>query len=77
MPTDNVESITSRLDGYRASLTLARSNGEQAVVRKLEQMIEELEAFRERHPEVLAAPSAFEVFCDLNPADINCRVYDD
>jgi hypothetical protein len=23
------------------------------------------------------APSPFEVFCDLNPSDINCRVYDD
>lgn len=23
------------------------------------------------------APSPFEVFCDLNSSDINCRVYDD
>ena len=29
------------------------------------------------NPEEAKAPSPFEVFCDLNPSDINCRVYDD
>jgi hypothetical protein len=30
----------------------------------------------ESRPET-EAPSPFEVFCDLNSSDINCRVYDD
>jgi hypothetical protein len=75
--TEKVETIASRLDGYRTSLAHARSNGEPALVRKLEQQIRELEAFQQRHPEEVVAPSPFEVFCDLNPSDINCRVYDD
>ena len=77
MSTDNVQSIASRLESYRASLAAARSKGEQASARKLEQQIAELLEFQGRHPEISQAPSAFEVFCDLNPADINCRVYDD
>ncbi|WP_254967966.1 CP12 domain-containing protein [Cyanobium sp. CH-040] len=72
-----METIASRLDGYRTLLAHARSNGEPALVRKLEQQIRELEAFQQRHPEEVVAPSPFEVFCDLNPSDINCRVYDD
>ncbi|MFM8260449.1 MAG: CP12 domain-containing protein [Vulcanococcus sp.] len=31
----------------------------------------------ERHPEDVETPSPFEVVCDLNPANIQCRVYDD
>lgn len=75
--TDHAQSISSRLEGYRASLADALAKGELAVARKLEQQIEELLEFQVRHPEISQAPSAFEVFCDLNPADINCRVYDD
>jgi hypothetical protein len=77
MSTDNSDSIPAKLEGYRASLAVARDNGELAMARKLEQQIEELLEFHGRHPEISEAPSAFEVFCDLNPADINCRVYDD
>ncbi|MGL6133337.1 MAG: CP12 domain-containing protein [Prochlorococcaceae cyanobacterium] len=77
MSTDNAESITSKLASYRASLDVARAKGEQALARKLEQQIEQLVDFQARHPEISEAPSAFEVFCDLNPSDINCRVYDD
>jgi hypothetical protein len=29
------------------------------------------------HPEAKEAPSPFEVFCELNPSDVNCRVYYD
>ena len=50
---------------------------DQAIARKIEQQISELEEFQQRHPEEAEAPSPFEVFCDLNPSDINCRVYDD
>jgi hypothetical protein len=43
----------------------------------LEQNIQDLEAFSQRHPDATEAPSPLEVFCDLNPSDINCLVYDD
>jgi hypothetical protein len=35
---------------------------------------DQLQAYRSALTE---APSPFEVFCDLNPSDVNCRVYDD
>jgi hypothetical protein len=58
-----MSTIGEQLQTYRSALTEAQTKGEQA--------------FQQRHPEQADAPSPFEVFCDLNPSDINCRVYDD
>ena len=69
--------ITDQLQAYRSALAEAQAKGDQAIARKIEQQIRELEEFQRRHPEEAEAPSPFEVFCDLNPSDINCRVYDD
>ncbi|MEB3166581.1 MAG: CP12 domain-containing protein [Cyanobacteriota bacterium] len=69
--------IAEQLQSYRSDLAEAQSNGDQAVARKLEQQIRELEEFQQRHPDESQAPSALEVFCDLNPSNIQCRVYDD
>jgi hypothetical protein len=69
--------IASQLESYRSALAEATANGDQAVARKLEQQIKDLEDFQGRHPETEEAPSPFEVFCELNPADEKCRVYDD
>ena len=72
-----MSSIAAQLESYRSALAEATARGDQAVSRKIEQQIKELEEFQQRHPEEAEAPSPFEVFCDLNPSDINCRVYDD
>jgi hypothetical protein len=69
--------IRDQLQTYRSALAEARAKGDQAIARKIEQQIRELEEFQRRHPEEAEAPSPFEVFCDLNPSDVNCRVYDD
>jgi hypothetical protein len=69
--------IGDQLETYRKALAEARAKDEQSMARKIEQQIKELEEFQQRHPEEAEAPSPFEVFCDLNPSDINCRVYDD
>lgn len=70
-------SIGDQLQTYRNALAEAVAKDEKSIARKLEQQIKELEEFQQRHPEEAEAPSPFEVFCDLNPSDINCRVYDD
>ncbi len=70
-------SVETQLAAYQSALSDAIQNGDQAVARKIEQQIEQLKDFQARHPEVSEAPSPFEVFCDLNPSDINCLVYDD
>jgi hypothetical protein len=69
--------IADQLETYRHALAEAQAKDEQSMARKIEQQIKELEDFQQRHPEEAEAPSPFEVFCDLNPSDINCRVYDD
>lgn len=70
-------SFPEQLEIYRSALAEAQANGDQAIARKIEQQIRELEEFQQRHPEEADAPSPFEVFCDLNPSNVQCRVYDD
>lgn len=72
-----MSSIADQLVTYRSALAEATERGDQAVARKLEQQIKELQDFQVRHPEENEAPTPFEVFCDLNPSDVNCLVYDD
>ena len=69
--------IGDQLQTYRNALAEALAKDEKSTARKIEQQIKELEEFQQRHPEEAEAPSPFEVFCDLNPSDINGRVYDD
>ncbi|MFM7641990.1 MAG: CP12 domain-containing protein [Cyanobium sp.] len=69
--------IADQLQSYRSALESAQTNGDGATLRKIEQQIRELEDFQKRHPAATEAPSPMEVFCDLNPSDIHCLVYDD
>lgn len=70
-------SISDQLETYRSALASAQTEGNTAVARKLEQQIQELEEFQQRHPDATEAPSPLEVFCDLNPSNQQCLVYDD
>lgn len=70
-------SISSQLESYRTALAAAQTEGDGAVARKLEQQISELQDYQARHPEASEAPSPLEVFCDLNPSNQQCKVYDD
>jgi hypothetical protein len=69
--------IAEQLQTYQSSLVEAQARGDDAIARKIQQQIQELEEFQQRHPDEGVAPSPFEVFCDLNPSNANCRVYDD
>lgn len=69
--------ITEQPPTYRTALAAAEARADEATKRKIEQNSNDLEAFRQRHPDATEAPSPLEVFCDLNPSDLNCLVYDD
>lgn len=69
--------ISEQLQAYRADLADAQAHGHEAVACKLEKQIQDLEAFQQRHPDEATAPTALEMFCDLNPSNLECRVYDD
>ena len=73
----SMATIGDQLQTYRTALAEAQARGDVAIARKIEQQIKDLEDFQQRHPDEAVAPSPLEVFCDLNPSDINCLVYDD
>jgi hypothetical protein len=45
--------------------------------RHVEEELEALEAYAERHPEDDHDPTALELYCDANPDALECRVYED
>jgi hypothetical protein len=67
--------IADQLQTCHSAPIEAQAKGESATAVKIEHQIKQLEEFQQRHPEEAEAPSPFEVLCDLNPSDINCRVY--
>ena len=45
--------------------------------RYLNSYLEELLEYQKHHPDAIGIPSSFELFCDLNPYALECRIYDD
>ena len=45
--------------------------------RHIEGELEELEAYKENHPEDHHDPTSLELYCDANPSSPECLVYDD
>jgi len=45
--------------------------------RHIECELDELEAYKERHPEDVHDPSPLELYCDTHPDAFECRVYED
>ncbi len=73
----SMATIGDQLQTYRTALSQGPAGVMSEIARKIEQQIKDLEVFQQRHPDEAVAPSPLEVFCDLNPSDINCLVYDD
>lgn len=45
--------------------------------RHLESELEQLEQYKENHPDDDHDPTSLELFCDLNPEEPECRIYND
>lgn len=45
--------------------------------RHIEGELDDLKAYRERHPEDDHDPTPLELFCDANPDADECRIYED
>lgn len=45
--------------------------------RYLKAYLEELLEYQKHHPDATVIPSSLELFCDLNPEALECRIYDD
>jgi hypothetical protein len=72
-----MENIDSHLAKDRAELEQALRTGDLAKVGHLKDEIKDLEEYKAHHPDEQKDPSPLEVYCDLNPAAPECRVYDD
>jgi len=44
--------------------------------RHIESELEQLEAYKNNHPDATEDPSALELFCDSNPHEPECRIYE-
>jgi hypothetical protein len=45
--------------------------------RHVEEELDALEKYKERHPEDDHDPTPLELYCDANPNALECRIYDD
>lgn len=45
--------------------------------RYLKAYLEELLEYQKHNPDAVGVPSPLELFCDLNPDALECRIYDD
>ncbi len=45
--------------------------------RYLESYLDELNVYKENNPDNDELPSALQLYCDLNPEALECRIYDD
>lgn len=45
--------------------------------RHIESELEDLERYQQNHPQETKDPTSLELFCDINPDALECRIYDD
>jgi hypothetical protein len=45
--------------------------------RYLKSYLEELLKYQENNPNALEVPNTLELYCQLNPSALECRIYDD
>ncbi len=62
-----MKSIDEHIQKDQSEIESAKAEGE----------LKELEDYKEHHPEDKHDPNALELFCDANPDEPECLVYDD
>ena len=72
-----MNSIDEHIKKDQNEILSAKAEGNAPKVRHLEEAIHSLEEYKEHHPEDKHDPNALELFCDANPDEPECLVYDD
>lgn len=70
-----MENIEKHIESDREELSNPQLSPQRR--RHLEDELEQLETYQERHPEDDHDPTPLELFCDLNPDAPECRIYED
>ena len=74
---DPMKTIDEHIQKDQSEIQDAKAQGNDAKVRHLTDEIHSLEEYKDHHPEDKHDPNALELFCDANPDEPECRVYDD
>tara|TARA_Y100001968_G_scaffold67200_1_gene58044 strand:- start:22178 stop:22411 length:234 start_codon:yes stop_codon:yes gene_type:complete len=77
-----MKSIEEHILKDQSEIQSAQAEGNAAKVRHLTEELSSLEEYKEHHKDEIEAgdhhdPNALELFCDANPDEPECLVYDD
>ncbi len=74
---ESMNTIDEHIQKDQSEIQSAKAQGDDAKVRHLTDELNSLEEYKEHHPEDKHDPNALELFCDANPDEPECLVYDD
>tara|TARA_B100000214_G_scaffold370972_1_gene346526 strand:+ start:1829 stop:2146 length:318 start_codon:yes stop_codon:yes gene_type:complete len=74
---DAMNTIDEHIQKDQSEIQSAKASGNDPKVRHLTDELHSLEEYKEHHPEDKHDPNALELFCDANPDEPECLVYDD
>mgnify|MGYP001156880541 CR=1 FL=1 len=72
-----MNTIEEHIQKDQSEIQSAKEEGNDPKVRHLTDELHSLEEYKEHHPEDHHDPNALELFCDANPDEPECLVYDD
>jgi hypothetical protein len=67
--------LQQHINDDRDELDSSNTNAQRR--RHLEDELDGLEKYQINHPDTDHDPTAFEVYCDLNPEALECRIYEE
>ncbi len=74
---DSMNTIDEHIQKDQSEIQSAKAQGDDAKVRHLTDELHSLEEYKEHHPGDKHDPNTLELFCDANPDEPECLVYDD
>ena len=74
---DSMNTIDEHIQKDQSEIQSAKAQGDDAKVRHLTEDLNSLQEYKEHHPGDKHDPNALELFCDANPDEPECLVYDD
>lgn len=75
MEVTNMENIETHIQTDKEELSNPQLSPQRR--RHLEDELEQLEIYQQKHPEDHHDPSPLELYCDSNPDAPECRIYED
>ena len=70
-----MENIEAHIEADKEELSDPQISAQRR--RHIEDELEQLEAYQERHPEDHHDPTPLELYCDSNPSALECKIYED